>query len=325
MVLRVCRRVLRDAHAAEDAFQATFLVLARGRGRSAIASCWATGSTGWPRGRRARRGSPRRGGRPRSCGGRPAAGSDRRAAARRARRRAGPDPPRGDRPTARLVPGGRRGLLPGGPDPGAGRAAAPAGREHRPRPARPGAEAARPPADPPGRRPGRRAAGVGERRRGWAGRVRHGRSSRPRGCPMRSSGPWPATPSSSRDPQARRPAVPSRRRPSPRRRSAFHHVAPIGQDHRIAAAMAAVGLGLTAATAAALNRRAGRGRRGRPPPAPDPRPAAEPASPRPQDSGEGRPRSPRKTQGRAIRGRRPGPGEARARPDRPGGAGVKDP
>lgn len=43
MVLRVCRRVLRDAHAAEDAFQATFLTLVRaGRGirQSAALAGW---------------------------------------------------------------------------------------------------------------------------------------------------------------------------------------------------------------------------------------------------------------------------------------------
>jgi RNA polymerase sigma factor (sigma-70 family) len=41
MVLRVCRRILRDEHAAEDAFQATFLVLARKGG-----SLWVRDSVG---------------------------------------------------------------------------------------------------------------------------------------------------------------------------------------------------------------------------------------------------------------------------------------
>ena len=42
MVLRVCRNLLRDAHEAEDAFQATFLILARSAGsirrRDSVAS-----------------------------------------------------------------------------------------------------------------------------------------------------------------------------------------------------------------------------------------------------------------------------------------------
>ena len=61
MILKVCQSVLHDAHAAEDVFQATFLVLARRRERSPSASCWATGCTGSRCGRRKRRESPRRG------------------------------------------------------------------------------------------------------------------------------------------------------------------------------------------------------------------------------------------------------------------------
>ena len=55
MVLGVCRRILRDGHAADDAFQATFLVLVRRAGLSGGASRWGHGCTAshgaWPCGR----------------------------------------------------------------------------------------------------------------------------------------------------------------------------------------------------------------------------------------------------------------------------------
>ncbi len=62
----------------------------------------------------------------------------------------------------------------------------------------------------------------------------------------------------------------------------------------LTASMAAVGLGLTAAAAAALNRRAAQPMPAAAPP-PDPVPAPEPAAPLPQDSGEVRPKASRKT------------------------------
>jgi DNA-directed RNA polymerase specialized sigma24 family protein len=50
MVLGVCRRLLYDPQEVEDAFQATFLVLVRGRDRSAVAAWLATGFTASPTG-----------------------------------------------------------------------------------------------------------------------------------------------------------------------------------------------------------------------------------------------------------------------------------
>ena len=52
MVLRVCRQALVDTHAAEDAFQATFLVLRSEPGRFADAIPWKAGSSAWPPGPR---------------------------------------------------------------------------------------------------------------------------------------------------------------------------------------------------------------------------------------------------------------------------------
>ncbi len=51
-VLQVCRGVLHDPHEAEDAFQATFLVLVGRRRRFGIPSHWVDGSVEWPTARR---------------------------------------------------------------------------------------------------------------------------------------------------------------------------------------------------------------------------------------------------------------------------------
>ena len=47
MVLKVCLKILGDPHEAQDAFQATFILLATKAAESKTGNCWATGSTAW--------------------------------------------------------------------------------------------------------------------------------------------------------------------------------------------------------------------------------------------------------------------------------------
>ena len=56
MVFHVCQQIVGDRHTAEDAFQATFLILAGRPARSTSPSCSGTGSMAWLFGLRGRQG-----------------------------------------------------------------------------------------------------------------------------------------------------------------------------------------------------------------------------------------------------------------------------
>ena len=268
MVLRVCRMVLRDAHAAEDAFQATFLVLARRArtlGERELLGNWLYGVAARTA-RKARIAAARRVARDRvAAGRRPEAivepASDERA----------DELGRVLHEEIDRLPGSYRAAVVAcyleGLTQAQAAQAAPAGGEHGPRPARPGAEAARKPADPPRRRTGRRT------RSRW---------TMP---PRRASGPFAdvGAATAARLPDAivrsvARDALHFARSAGPATRGAVpstaHSLAdgvlstmwlPSLKTIALAAALAAVGLGLTAAAAAALSRRSrDRGRTGSP-------------------------------------------------------------
>ena len=158
MVLRVCRSVLHDAHDAEDAFQAVFLVLASRAGsirRSGSVASWLFG-VAHRVATRARRSAARR----RRLDQHHRRAGIRKRSPERGRSRLG-GPPRGDRRPARAAAGAGRALLSPGADLRRGGASARALGGRGPGPAGPGARAAAAPADPtrrdgPGRPPRRR-------------------------------------------------------------------------------------------------------------------------------------------------------------------------
>ena len=178
MVLATCRAVLRDEHDADDAWQSTFLILARRAGRSGrrrLARPLAL--HGRPPGRRPidRRRRPPPG--PRASGRR--LDRRRRRAIRRGRRPPGRGPSR-DRSPPRPAPAAGRPLSPRRPDPRRGRGRDRPRRGDRPPPAGRGEGPAPVAARPGRRRAGLGAAGAAPARSGLRGRGRpSGRVDRP--------------------------------------------------------------------------------------------------------------------------------------------------
>ena len=152
MVLRVCRNVLNDPHDAEDAFQATFLVLVKQlrtiRSHDSIGS-WLYGVAARVSARARVEAAKRRKYEQGTMRLAVVAAPDDEAFQR-------PGGPGGSPPASRTLPIGRRPLLLGRPDPRASRLAARLPARHRPQSNRPGARPAPKTARPPRRRADRR-------------------------------------------------------------------------------------------------------------------------------------------------------------------------